>query len=112
MRLKASLAGVEGEFQEGHELNAKTAKKLGYRPTCFVAASNPIRETLDGRTRREHSFAERKQSFAQCAQEPFCAACDVVAAQITAYGVHSRLRVGGLSSFMLGRPVAPGTHEI
>jgi hypothetical protein len=27
-RLKAAIAGVEGEFQEGHELDAKIAKKV------------------------------------------------------------------------------------
>jgi hypothetical protein len=27
-RMRALLAGVEGEFQEGHELDAKTAKKV------------------------------------------------------------------------------------
>ena len=27
-RMRATLAGVRGEFQEGHELNAKTAKKV------------------------------------------------------------------------------------
>ena len=27
-RLKAALAGIEGEFQEGHELDAKMAKKV------------------------------------------------------------------------------------
>jgi hypothetical protein len=27
-RLKAAVAGIEGEFQEGHELDAKTAKKV------------------------------------------------------------------------------------
>lgn len=27
-RMRALLAGVEGEFQEGHELNAKMAKKV------------------------------------------------------------------------------------
>ena len=28
VRLRAAIAGVEGKFQEGHELNAKTAKKV------------------------------------------------------------------------------------
>lgn len=27
-RMRAMLAGIEGEFQEGHELDAKTAKKI------------------------------------------------------------------------------------
>lgn len=27
-RMRALLAGVEGEFQEGHELDAKTAKRV------------------------------------------------------------------------------------
>jgi hypothetical protein len=27
-RLKAALAGIEGEFQEGHALDAKMAKKV------------------------------------------------------------------------------------
>ncbi len=27
-RVRALLAGIEGEFQEGHELDAKTAKKI------------------------------------------------------------------------------------
>jgi hypothetical protein len=27
-RMRALLAGIEGEFQEGHELDAKTAKKV------------------------------------------------------------------------------------
>jgi hypothetical protein len=27
-RLRAAIAGIEGEFQEGHELDDKTAKKI------------------------------------------------------------------------------------
>jgi hypothetical protein len=27
-RMRALLAGIEGEFQKGHELDAKTAKKM------------------------------------------------------------------------------------
>jgi hypothetical protein len=27
-RLRAAIAGIEGEFQEGHELDDKTAKKV------------------------------------------------------------------------------------
>ena len=30
-RMRALLAGIEGEFQEGHELDAKTAKKVPKR---------------------------------------------------------------------------------
>jgi hypothetical protein len=35
-RLRAALAGIEGEFQEGHELDGKTARKV---PKAMIGTS-------------------------------------------------------------------------
>jgi hypothetical protein len=45
-RMRASIAGTEGEFQEGHALDAKTARKVPKAPIGKIMTTKEVRALL------------------------------------------------------------------